>query len=230
MHVFLRLGNIFAAPANCFASIRDEGKKWTDYVIPFVLLISMVIAFLLLTGDIMQEQQVDAVRQMERLTEQQKQDAIQNMNSPLAVGMKYVAGILQVVISVVFTALVFLVVGNFIGGGEVSFGTLLVTALYIQIISIPESIIKLLLILQKESVNVYLGLASFVSQPEFGNFGFQLLAQFEFFKIWRIVLWVIAFKVLYKYSTKKSALLIGITMLIGMLLAALIASYSTGRF
>ncbi|MFO7841387.1 MAG: YIP1 family protein [Fidelibacterota bacterium] len=229
MHVFARLGNIVVAPSNCFTSIRDKGKKWTDYIIPFVLLLSMVIVFLLLTTDIMYQEQVDSIREMERLTPEQRQDAIQQIGSPLAISLKYIGGILQLIISLLFTALVFWIVGNFIGGGEHKYSTLLVSALYIQVITIPESIIKLFMILQKESVNVYLGLASFVGQPEVDSFGFQFLAQFEFFKIWRIILWFIAFRVLYRYSTKKSALLVGITMLLGMLISALINSMAQGQ-
>lgn len=83
--------------------------------------------------------------------------------------------------------------------------------------------------LQKESVNVYIGLASLVNQPDLSSFGFQFLGQFEFFKIWRIILWIIAFKVLYKFNTRKSALLVVITMLLGMLITALWTSISMGK-
>ncbi len=83
--------------------------------------------------------------------------------------------------------------------------------------------------MQKEILQVYVGLASLVTEPELGSFGFQFLAQFEFFKIWRILLWVIAFKVLYRYTAKKSAILVVVTMLIGMLLAALIGSMQMGQ-
>ena len=83
--------------------------------------------------------------------------------------------------------------------------------------------------MQKEVLQVYVGLASLVTEPELGSFGFQFLAQFEFFKIWRILLWVIAFKVLYRYTAKKSAILVVVTMLIGMLLAALIGTMQMGQ-
>ncbi len=228
MHVFSRLGNVVVAPATCFTSIRDEGKRWTDYVVPFVLLISMMIVFLLLSSEVMQKEQISTIQGMEQLSPGQKEQAMEKLGSSLLTSMKYTGAVVQVIVSALFTALIFWIAGNFVGGGEHTFGTLLVTALYIQVITIPESILKLLLILQKESVNVYLGLASFVSSPEPGSFGFQFLAQFEFFKIWRIVLWYVAFRILYRYGTKKSALLVGVPMLLGMLLAALFISMSAG--
>jgi hypothetical protein len=229
MQFLKRLGNVFTAPDACFTSIRDEKKSWTDYVIPILLLTAMIVTFLLLTAEIVEQQQIDTIRKMPQLTEEQKEAAIQQSGTPLMSTLKYVSGILSNIIAVLFTALVFWIVGNFIGGGEQKFSTLLVTTLYIQLITIPESIIKLILIMQKEILQVYVGLASLVTEPELGSFGFQFLAQFEFFKIWRILLWVIAFKVLYRYTAKKSAILVVVTMLIGMLLAALIGSMQMGQ-
>jgi hypothetical protein len=229
MQFLKRLGNVFTAPDACFTSIRDEKKSWTDYVIPILLLTAMIITFLILTAEIVEQEQINAIRKMPQLTEEQKEAAIQQSSTPLMSTLKYVSGILSNIIAVLFTALVFWIVGNFIGGGEQKFSTLLVTTLYIQLITIPESIIKLILIMQKEILQVYVGLASLVTEPELGSFGFQFLAQFEFFKIWRILLWVIAFKVLYRYTAKKSAILVVVTMLIGMLLAALIGSMQMGQ-
>jgi hypothetical protein len=229
MQFLKRLGNVFTAPDACFTSLRDEKKSWTDYVIPILLLTAMIITFLILTAEIVEQEQINAIRKMPQLTEEQKEAAIQQSSTPLMSTLKYVSGILSNIIAVLFTALVFWIVGNFIGGGEQKFSTLLVTTLYIQLITIPESIIKLFLIMQKEVLQVYVGLASLVTEPELGSFGFQFLAQFEFFKIWRILLWVIAFKVLYRYTAKKSAILVVVTMLIGMLLAALIGTMQMGQ-
>jgi len=229
MNKLQRLANIFVSPEQCFGSIRDEGKNWADYVIPLVLLVLMIVLMLTMTSDIMEKIQTETIMKMNQLTQEQKEAALQQMNSPLVNVFKYVSSAVTIVLTVLFTALVFMVVGNFIGGGEQKYGTLLVSALYIQLITIPESIIKMILMLQKESVNVYVGLASFVTRPELSSFGFQFLAQFEFFKIWRILLWVLAFHVLYKFNVRKSALLVVITMLLGMLIAALWTSISMGR-
>lgn len=229
MNFFARLANVFVAPDACFTSIKDKGTKWTDYVIPFVLLIAMVIVFLAVSADIVQQETIDAIQKMEQLSETQKETAIQQSNSSIAITMRYVFASITTIIVAFFTALIFWMVGNFIGSGEQKFSTILVAALYIQMISIPESIIKMVLVLQKGAMNVFLGFGSLVAQPDLSSFWFQLLAQFEFFKIWRIIVWVIAFKVLYKYSTKKSTLLVGITMLIGIIISALLSSLQMGR-
>lgn len=229
MKALQRLVNIFVSPEQCFKSIRDEGKNGADYVIPIILLVLMIVLMLMMTSDITEKIQREAIMKMNQLTQEQKDAALQQMGSPLVTVIKYVTSVITIVLTALFTALVFMVVGNFIGGGEQKFGTLLVTALYIQLITIPESIIKMILMLQKETVNVYIGLASLVNQPDLSSFGFQFLGQFEFFKIWRIVLWVIAFRILYKFNVKKSTLLIVVTMLLGMLLTALWTSMSMGR-
>lgn len=229
MKVLQRIANVFVAPNQCFLSIREEKKNWADYVIPFLLLLVMVVVFLIVTEDLTRQTQIDAIMKMDQLTQEQKDAAVRQMDSALVTSIKYVTSVLSVAVSALFAAVVFLILGNFIGGGEQKFGTMLVTALYIQLISIPESILKLIIMLQKESVNVYIGLASLVNQPDLSSFGFQFLGQFEFFKIWRIILWIIAFKVLYKFNTRKSALLVVITMLLGMLITALWTSISMGK-
>ena len=229
MNVFSRIGNVFVAPSKCFVSIQDQGKKWTDYVIPFILLVAMVVVFMAMTSELMQQASVDAIMKMDQLSDAQKQAAIQQQNSPIVNIIKYASSVVVTAVSVLIGALIMWIVGNFIGGGDQKYGTLLVTALYIQLISIPESIIKLILMLQKDVTTVYVGFASLVSEPNLSSFGFQALGQLEFFKIWRIIVWVIAFKVLYKFTGKKSTLLVVITMILGMLLQALWTSFQMGR-
>jgi hypothetical protein len=228
MKVAERLVNVFVSPNCCFTSLRDEKTNWADYVIPLVLLIAMVLVFLAATEDITRQTQVDTIMKMDQLSEEQKEAALQRLDSPLVTTLKYVTSVISVAVSALFTALIFMIVGNFIGGGEQKFGIMLLSALYIQLISIPESILKLIIMLQKETVHVYIGLASLIGSPNFDSFGFQFLGQLEFFKIWRIVVWVVAFRVLYQFNKQKSTLLVVITMLIGMLIAALWTSMSMG--
>ena len=229
MSVFARMGNVFVSPDKCFTSIRDEGTKWTDFVIPIVLLLAMVIVFMMLTGEMMAEVQKDTIMKMEQYTPEQKEMIIQQSSSSLAKTIGIVTAALASIVTALLGALIMMIVGNFIGGGQQKYGVLLATALYVQLISIPESIIKIFLVLQKETMNVYLGLASLIQNPDTSSFGFNFLAQFEFFKIWRIIVWVVAFKVLYKYSGKKATLLVVITMLIGMLATAAWTSFNRGR-
>jgi hypothetical protein len=63
-----------------------------------------------------------------------------------------------------------------------------------------------------------------LNNPDTSSYGVQLINQLEFFAIWRIIVWVIAFKVLYKFNTKKSTLLVVITILIGMAIAAVLGT------
>jgi hypothetical protein len=56
-----------------------------------------------------------------------------------------------------------------------------------------------------------------------------MINQLEFFAIWRIILWVIAFKILYKYSTKKSSILVVSVIILGMLLMAGLGVMQAGR-
>lgn len=229
MNVFSRIANVFVSPSACFTSLRDEGKKWTDYVIPFLLLVTMLIVFLIVTSGLMEKLQIEVIQNMTQLSDAQKEAALQQTNSPIANIFKYVGGVLQVAIGVLISGLFMWIVGNFIGGGEQKFGTILVAALYIQMITIPESLIKMFLAVQKGSIMVQVGFGSLLNNPDTSSYGVQFINQLEFFAIWRIIIWVVAFKVLYKFNTKKSTLLVVITMLIGMALAAGLGLMQAGR-
>jgi len=229
MNVFSRIGNVFVSPTACFTSLRDEGKKWTDYVIPFLLLVAMLVTFLIVTSGVMEKFQTEMIQNMSQLSDAQKEVALQNTNSPISNVFKYVGAVLQVAIGVLISGLFMWVVGNFIGGGEQKFGTILVAALYIQMITIPETLIKMFLILQKGTMMVQLGFGSLLNNPDTSSYGVQLINQLEFFAIWRIIVWVIAFKVLYKFNTKKSTLLVVITILVGMAIAAVLGTMQPGR-
>jgi hypothetical protein len=229
MNVFSRLGNVFVSPSKCFTSLRDEGAKWTDYVIPFVLLIAMLMVFLVLTSGVMEKLQVEMIQSMTQLSDAQKEAALQQTNSPIATTFKYVGGVLQVVIGVLISGLFMWIVGNFIGGGQQKFGTMLVAALYVQMLTIPESLIKMFLVLQKGTMMVHLGFGSLLSNPDNSSYAVQLINQLEFFAIWRMIVWVIAFKVLYNYTSKKSTLLVVITIVIGMALMAVLSTMQAGR-
>ena len=229
MNVFSRIANVFVSPTACFTSLRDEGKKWTDYVIPFLLLVAMLVTFLIVTSGVMEKFQTEMIQNMSQLSDAQKEVALQNTNSPISNVFKYVGAVLQVAIGVLISGLFMWVVGNFIGGGEQKFGTILVAALYIQMITIPETLIKMFLILQKGTMMVQLGFGSLLNNPDTSSYGVQLINQLEFFAIWRIIVWVIAFKVLYKFNTKKSTLLVVITILVGMAIAAVLGTMQPGR-
>ena len=229
MNVLARIGNVFFSPSKTFSSIKEEGCKWTDYIIPILLLLAMSITFLALASDAIQSIQVEAIQKMEQYSDAQKEQIINQMNSPIATTFKYVGGVLQVMIGLLISALVMWIVGNFIGGGEQKFGTLFVTALYVQMLTIPESIIKLFLVLQKETMMVHIGFGSLLNNPDNSSFLVQMINQLEFFSIWRIILWVIAFKVLYKYTTKKSSILVVTVMILGMLLMAGLGVMQAGR-
>lgn len=229
MNVFSRIGNVFVAPSQCFGSLRDEGTKWTDYVVTFILLIAMVVIFMIITGEVMADIQRETIMKMEQYSPEQKEMILEQTSKPLTRIIGTTTAALGSAITALLGALFMMIVGNFIGGGEQKYGVLLASALYIQLISIPESIIKIFLILQKETMNVYLGFASLIQDPNTKSFGFNFLAQFEFFKIWRIIVWIIAFKVLYKFSGKKSTILVVITMLIAMALQAAFTTFQMGR-
>ena len=230
MNVFSRIGNVFVSPSKTFRSIRDEQTKWLDYLVTFALIIALAIIMSILISDVVKDVTADAIRKMDRIPDSQKEMAIQRATSTTSRTIQLATQIVFQVVGILLGALLIWMVGNFIGGGELKYGKVLATSLFIQMIAIPEIILKTILILQKESVAVYIGFGSLVQNANQSSFLVQFVNQLEFFAIWRVILWILAFKTLYNFSTKKSSTLVIATMLIGFLLMAGLATMNAGRF
>ncbi|MDX9778608.1 MAG: hypothetical protein RBT43_07615, partial [bacterium] len=99
MNKLQRLANIFVSPEQCFGSIRDEGKNWADYVIPLVLLVLMIVLMLTMTSDIMEKIQTETIMKKKQLTQEQKEAALQQMNTPLVNVFKYVSSAITIVLT-----------------------------------------------------------------------------------------------------------------------------------
>ncbi|MCK5520220.1 MAG: hypothetical protein KAI81_03835, partial [Candidatus Marinimicrobia bacterium] len=103
---------------------------------------------------------------------------------------------------------IFFFMGNFIGGGQTSWFIMLITATYIQCVDIVASLVKIPLMVSQHSMEVHTSLALLFSEIDHHNIFFKLAAQINIFRIWKIVLWVIAFNLIYKFSRNKSISLV----------------------
>lgn len=204
---FQRLVNVFVSPEKGFESIHVKAER-SGAVAPLILLIIVGALSFQLVKPITEEMSREYVMKNERLTEEQRGEMLERMESGGVPVLRMISVIIMPIISVAAVASLFYFVGNFIGGGQANWLVLFITTAYIQCIDLVSSAVKVPLIISQKSMEVHTSLALLFNEVDYGNWLFKAAAQVDIFRIWKIVLWVIAFQVIYKFSRNKSVSLI----------------------
>ena len=72
------------------------------------------------------------------------------------------------------------------------------------LIGVLELIIKSIIMLAKDSVHAYTSLALFLDPGQFNEISFQLLNVVDVFTIWKLVVFILGFMVIYKFPRNKA--------------------------
>ncbi|MFH1852869.1 MAG: YIP1 family protein [Candidatus Neomarinimicrobiota bacterium] len=205
-----RMFNVFFAPAEAFADLAGE-RDWKNIWIPLIILalVGMISTAILrdLTVDFQLERIEKMIANNERIPEERKEAVLEQQYQritdpgPVAQIMTWGAALLVTPLRVAFMALIALLVGNFIMGGDARYGQLLALSGYVYLLTILELIVKIPLMLSKWDMEVYTGLG-LLGIGEFGDFSFHFLAGLDIFAFWRIILIAIGMGIIYRKGTR----------------------------
>ncbi len=194
---------VFTDPVTFFQHLRNN----PTWLLPLVLIILMSIAFASITKDQMLEYRKQMILDSEKIPEEFKDKSIEQIENmtPSAYYVQTVLGsVIGIVIVYAIGAGLFLVVGNFFLGGKATFKQMFALFTWANMVSIVEMLVKMILILQKNSMEVYTSLALLMDPAKSKTFLFQLLNAVDIFAIWKVILWSIGFGIIYRFSAKKS--------------------------
>ncbi|MFZ5518522.1 MAG: Yip1 family protein [Candidatus Zhuqueibacterota bacterium] len=225
LNFFQRFMGIFFSPRETYESINRK----PDWVMPLLVMVLITVAFTMITLPISMPEQMQ--KQREKLEEQGQ--SAEQIDAALAMGEKF-GKIIGPIGAAVGTGLIlalmsaiFLFIGNFILGGQTTFLKMFSVYLYTSLIGILGMLVKLPLILSKNTTDISFSLAMLMPADASKSFLYYLLKSIEIFSIWHFALLAIAFSVLYKFSMKKSAwvmvVLFGIYVLISATLMKIFA-------
>jgi len=211
------LVNVFADPQVAFEDI----KKKPNWIVPIILILIVSYIFNVLTLDIQFKTEKEYILDSSLMTEDQKDEYLEQMETPSF----YKTTISPIVTSVLTTflipliiATVFLIFGNFIFGGSASFLLNFCAVAWAGLIGLLEGIIKLPIILNKGTLEVYTSLALFMDSSLSKTFFSQFLNIFDVFTVWKVIVYSIAFMVVYKFSkTRSYATMITLTLVISFI-------------
>ncbi len=220
MSIGKRIINIYLSPVEFFKNLKDH----PTWLVPYILTILVAILFSLSTKDIMLDFQKEAIYNSKRIPEEFKDKAIERMENKSDT-RRYIETIGGTTVSLTVILLVaagaFWIMGNFVLGGEASYKQMVSMYSWVGMIGLLESLIKLPLVLAKNSIHVYTSLAVFMDPSKYRTPLFMLLNAVDIFTIWRIALWTIGFGMIYNFSRGKA--LSGVLVLYALYLAGSIA-------
>jgi hypothetical protein len=154
--------------------------------------------------------------------------AYEMMEAPWMKATSIFGGIAVFIMTFILAGIFYLVF-SFIMGGETTYKKVLSVYSYTGFaVGIVGMIVKLPLMMAKGSALIQTSPAAFLSVDMKDQFLYKFLAKFDIFVVWQMILLIIGFGVIYKFSRGKSAAgvltLWGIYIVVSILLSNLFSS------
>lgn len=203
MNVFGKIVGIFTSPRETLESV-DQNPTW---LIPYLIGIVFFLIFQFSTLDIQMQHQM-AVMEAKDLPAEQIEAAQNQMQGPL----KYLGVIIGPIFIPILWAIfagVFMLMGNWMIGGETTFKKLFSMIAWVSLIGCLSLILITFLIVSKGAIHgVAMDLSVLLALPEIGgetSLLYKILSKLDVFIAWQVVLWIIGMSVTYKTTINKAA-------------------------
>ncbi len=217
--LFTKIISIFWEPSKTFKAISEKVTA-VDIIIPLLLVTIVSWVTIPYVTPIAINEQKSKVEQSDRFSEEQKEAMLERMDGGNKV-IGYIATPVTVIILSVLLALVLWFVGNFILGGDRKFMEMWAVAAFAGLIDMVASIVKVPLMVQKGTLNIYTSLAIFMEES--GSFLFRFMKNIDVFSLWKIIILAIGLSVLYKKKLTTPLTILIVLWLIYCLGAAALA-------
>jgi len=196
-----RMMGVFFSPKLTFASI---GRK-PDWLIPFIIIILLAVISVYFMQPIIISESLQ--KQHEKMEERgMSAEQMDTAAEQTAKVMKFTVlpiGIVGFAFTLVLGALIWLFVGNIFLGGAAKFKHTFAVNVYRSLIPTIGGLIKLPIILSKETLNVHFSLATFMSDELRETFLYKVLMHTDIFNIWSIAVLCIGLAAIYNFNVKK---------------------------
>ena len=178
--------DIYFAPSKVFNTIKEKPQWITPFIIVLIVVAATAVVTVSLTRETIVARQ-EEVFQERGLSEEQIEQAKQFTSGPAIV-------ISSAVSALIFTSillLIFALVTNLfipLFGGESGFKTVFSVICFSALVTVPAAILKIIMIAITKSPYVTTSLALLAPNLAKTSFVYQLLAGFDFFILWEMIL------------------------------------------
>lgn len=161
------------------------------------------------------------IAQNEKIPEEQKSQIYERIERQQQSPLKHIWTIITLILKTLMVAGVFLLVNNFLVGGNARFIQGLAVVSYVNLVDIVAAAVRTPLMLHQETVKVYTSLALFFEESK--TFSFRFLAGLDFFAGWKTVLLAIAVSTFTPKKFKPALLALLIFWLLYVVISAWLA-------
>ena len=202
--------NIFTDPIVSFQELKKINDWKTSFMPLIVLMLLGAVSLLLLKElyyDVQLEQSVKWIENSSQIPDDQKEDALKSVYEslenprPFSILIMWLTNVFAGPLRIIMTTLIVLMIVKFFFGESIRYSNLLPYVSFSYLITVLETVIKIPLMINKWSIDVYTGLG-LLDIGEKGTFINNLFAAMDLFSVWRIILIGIGLSVYYKKSAK----------------------------
>ena len=218
---------IYFSPRKTFEYLRGK-PKW---LVPFILICLVALVSNFLARDIAIKERIESVQMSERLTEEQKDQYLEQIEASTSGWQAYIQWVATPIVILIILAAVaglFLFFGNLLFGGQASFRQMLSVYTHSGLVSVPAAIIKVPIMLAQGTTKVQTSLAVVLSADAEGTFLFRLLSKFDLFSIWEVILLIIGVSVVYRFTSGKSSTMVLIIWALWIIVSVTLGGFFRG--
>ena len=210
---FSRIAGVFFAPGETFASI----VRRPDFIVPLVIIfIVSILSGILIAQKVdfkdLARQAIESNPRAANLPPDVQQKQVSLMGGVMKVAA-YSSPLLSIVMLAVLAAILFAAFKMF--GGEGDFLQALSVTIYAWFPNLIRGIVSVVAVMAKKSLTLYSlqnpvasNFAYFISNPRLHPMEFAFLSAIDLFTIWTMILLIIGFAAMSRFSRAKSAVII----------------------
>ena len=188
--------NTFTDPSKTFKDLKKV-NNWQYFAMPIIILMLLGLISLILLKDLYHdvqiEQSVKWIENSSQIPEDQKEDALKSIYesfenpAPISVLIMWFSNVFNGPIRVIMMTLIVLLIVKFFTGQSIKYSEVFPCVSYAYLVNVLEVFIKIPLMLNQWSIEVYTGLG-LLNIGEKGTFINNLFASMDLFSVWRIVI------------------------------------------
>ncbi len=203
-----RLGNVFGNPQKTFEAV-EQSPTW---VIPLIVITLLTVISTQVTFPIIMKTQLESLRSNPNIPPEQL-EVIENRFAENVNTQRIITVVSQAIgTPIIFLALagIFYLIGTVILGGDTTYKKVLSVLSWSMCIFMLSTFVTIPLIIAKGSMNVSLSLAILLPADAIGTKLHTFLSKFDFFTIWFLAVFATGFGIIYRFTTAKAYMAVGI--------------------
>ncbi|MBD3224296.1 MAG: hypothetical protein GF313_06165 [Caldithrix sp.] len=193
---------IFTNPAAVFGHIKTK----PNWLLPFAIIVLVAGLFTYSTSAQQKQMQKEFINNTTMIPESMKADYLEELETQTYVEEKVypILGVaVKSILEILLIAAVLMFLGNFVFAGELKFKDNMALYAWSGLISSLALLVKLPVVLSKDTMLVFTSLAVFADSSDMQSFSFQILNAIDVFVIWKLIVMAIGFSIMYKLSRAK---------------------------